>query len=1141
MNENSRLDLSPDVLLRSVFLILLLLLSAAMQLRIVILGNPLLSLLLTVFLVWGLPGFLIVDLLLGQDDVSTVEKFVLSFVVGIEAVVLVTAVPVYTYSGMEVLRWAFLAGGTVLVVLHLYHSARRRHESSRWGVCNRVAAMGSRWLDPESIVLIVVLAAVAFFFLYVFATTVHPWLLGGDRWTYMGVIREYLELGEFPTLSSARLNKHVWGAVLAFMCEFADIGLVEMYNVYLPVILGLAAILCFQVFHQALLRQPRPAWFCSVVYLLYLCSTMARDYNGVADRGGHRLMNGAVEDKGVTLFLFLPIAMYFLFSYLRRRRKSHLALFALSVGASAVTHPLAYVFIVILVGFFGSIRIVSELLPASAVLQTSFRDRLLNRWLQGGRATVTKFALLTAVTIPFVVFPAEKAMAVVRAGSPALDLSKDTYSLDQLSQVLLDRHVIMTEIGNYRASLSLVNQPVFVLALVLAPTLLIGIRRDRAAQFLLANFLGPLAMVFTPCIASLVARVIGAYQLYRVVWVVPAAQVVGYALYRAFSFLDQRLCRCCSSGRRRTTRALGVLVVLLTVTALLSPEVAEGVKYRRQEYEKWRLNVYHTRDLQDMATYMSEKLADRTTVAAAYRILRHLPALTSKTTNFLFELSNLERKSTYERIGRFYEEPHFDKSSVEVLEEYDIRHVVCGQYSHCASEFQIAMQTSMFRLAYGNESYRLYEVISLRPTHVVSGNVYLQEEMWEQAVREYRLSLHEYPDEPAAYWGLGLALSNLDKLGEAEENFRRAVALSTDLLRILRQTESESVELYLSTCDAVAGRCRESKPNWESSFVAYDLLEQLPPPDNKLDPRRSLFFIASEPESVIFQHPPSRLPFRMQIPASSQLDFDIALAPEVWQMGKGDGVGFSIELDDGAGIHSLFSAYIDPKNIRDHRHWHDHGVDLSPWAGQTVTLTFSTGCGPNGNCDYDWAGWGEPRIVQPVDCDFVARYSDAVTSTLESAEVHTGTQMINYETRSVLFQQPTSRVTYPVTLPQRSKLAFGLGMAPDVWSPEKGDGVEYNIYVKRTEEPHKLYRVFHRYVDAKNNPDDRRWFDERVDLDRFGGESVEIIFEALPGPEDDADYDWGGWSTPVLIDETPPEAATLGDPAYETPTSRGGY
>jgi len=40
-------------------------------------------------------------------------------------------------------------------------------------------------------------------------------------------------------------------------------------------------------------------------------------------------------------------------------------------------------------------------------------------------------------------------------------------------------------------------------------------------------------------------------------------------------------------------------------------------------------------------------------------------------------------------------------------------------------------------------------------------------------------------------------------------------------------------------------------------------------------------------------------------------------------------------------------------------------IDLSDYAGQTVTLIFETTTGPAGDYRYDWAGWGEPRVCKP--------------------------------------------------------------------------------------------------------------------------------------------------------------------------------
>jgi hypothetical protein len=65
------------------------------------------------------------------------------------------------------------------------------------------------------------------------------------------------------------------------------------------------------------------------------------------------------------------------------------------------------------------------------------------------------------------------------------------------------------------------------------------------------------------------------------------------------------------------------------------------------------------------------------------------------------------------------------------------------------------------------------------------------------------------------------------------------------------------------------------------------------------------------------------------------------------------------------GAQEVFSTYIDPKDEAGGRPWHPHQVDLAAYAGQTVTLIFETGTSPAGDERYDWAGWGEPRLLTP--------------------------------------------------------------------------------------------------------------------------------------------------------------------------------
>jgi hypothetical protein len=281
--------------------------------------------------------------------------------------------------------------------------------------------------------------------------------------------------------------------------------------------------------------------------------------------------------------------------------------------------------------------------------------------------------------------------------------------------------------------------------------------------------------------------------------------------------------------------------------------------------------------------------------------------------------------------------------------------------------------------------------------------------------------------------------------------------------------------------------------------------------------RADLFTIDGDRKSVLFMHPPSRLSYNIVVPVRPELSLSISLAPAVWQVGKGDGVQFDLYVDNGQAHQHVFSRYIDPKNVPADHHWHDYDIDLSLWAGQTVTITFATGCGPNGDCRYDWAGWGEPRIVQPIAYSFLTELPGADHGGADERQVREDTLTINYEPRAILFAHPPGWVTYHVEVPEQAGLHFGLGMDPAVWSPDKGDGVEYTIYVRRPEEPNVLYQVFDRYIDPKNNPADRQWLDEVVDLSAYGGQTVDIIFAISPGPAGNADFDWGGWSTPVLV------------------------
>jgi len=126
------------------------------------------------------------------------------------------------------------------------------------------------------------------------------------------------------------------------------------------------------------------------------------------------------------------------------------------------------------------------------------------------------------------------------------------------------------------------------------------------------------------------------------------------------------------------------------------------------------------------------------------------------------------------------------------------------------------------------------------------------------------------------------------------------------------------------------------------------------------------FTIFGNNQKVIYQPPYSRVSFLETIPENACIKFSLALAPEVWHIGMGDGVIFQITVRDPVETKPdqiVYSRLIDPKNNIDHRTWIDGQVDLNKWQGQLTLISFITTPGPANNDYYDWAGWGEPRMI----------------------------------------------------------------------------------------------------------------------------------------------------------------------------------
>jgi len=118
------------------------------------------------------------------------------------------------------------------------------------------------------------------------------------------------------------------------------------------------------------------------------------------------------------------------------------------------------------------------------------------------------------------------------------------------------------------------------------------------------------------------------------------------------------------------------------------------------------------------------------------------------------------------------------------------------------------------------------------------------------------------------------------------------------------------------------------------------------------------------------------------------------------------------------------------------------------------------------------------------------------------------------ENRKVLFQHPNSEVTFKdVPIHENAKLVFGIGIDQAAWD-KSGDGVLFEITIVNESGHNNV--IFTRYIDPKNNLQNRKWFDSIIDLQTFSGQKVSFVFKTTGGPQGSTEYDWAGWSNPRI-------------------------
>ncbi len=114
--------------------------------------------------------------------------------------------------------------------------------------------------------------------------------------------------------------------------------------------------------------------------------------------------------------------------------------------------------------------------------------------------------------------------------------------------------------------------------------------------------------------------------------------------------------------------------------------------------------------------------------------------------------------------------------------------------------------------------------------------------------------------------------------------------------------------------------------------------------------------------------------------------------------------------------------------------------------------------------------------------------------------------------KNVLFQHPPSfRLPYRTVINKDTALLkFAIGIHPDVYKGKViGDGVGFTIEIKTSDAG--IQKIFYKYIDPKHNVSERKWHAYELDLSKYAGKEVTLLFSTDPGPKGDNRADWAGW------------------------------
>ncbi len=352
------------------------------------------------------------------------------------------------------------------------------------------------------------------------------------------------------------------------------------------------------------------------------------------------------------------------------------------------------------------------------------------------------------------------------------------------------RRLILFDIDNYISDPSLIMEPPYFLALLLLPMFLFRLRRDVSAQFVVGVSLGVLIVMFSPIITPLIGSFVMPWILWRFIWLLPyalilamAAQIFMDASIHFIAWLQKKVRVGDSKASAALMTQYSTVIFLLLAALILSPSILSNIKklngriafaytYPTPNGIFSRLNAEFKNNAP--AFVLAEQ--DLSVTIPAYVANAHILAHRMPTTSEVFPAD--QQDIALQRLldqYNFFSTPFLTESSIDILQNYDVKYVIAQSGSGLDLQFRMAPQS--FTWLTDDEAYSLYEVTEIpSTTAAIRGNTAMAARDWNTAAAQFEKALESGEHDLLAKVGLAEIARREGEFEKAQSLLQQAIA-----------------------------------------------------------------------------------------------------------------------------------------------------------------------------------------------------------------------------------------------------------------------------------------------------------------------------------------------------------------------------